>query len=168
MYKMIRTQLAPDHVLKITIELSDEDNIAAQTDLKYLHKVNISRKKQLSSDQIAKLDQLISNVFDILNSFRFVITDKNTKQSSKSYSYYITFFPTDSNGNKWSGSVQVQFEVRDHRSKTHPDAGQIQENLFIKAFFVGSQKCFSTDGVLVQVKKICRELQKGNYDILLI
>ena len=135
--------------------------IAAST---YVKHPSIKRKFRLTDSQLEELDSAISKTLSIIESNNFKLI--RHRQSSKSYSYYILFVPTDANGDQWPYPARIQFEIREHNRNDGTSGGWVNSSLHVITFDIGNNKCLHLSGLTSKVKRICFELKEGDYSQL--
>ena len=131
----------------------------------------ISPEAKLKEDMgIDSLD-FVDIVVIVERNFGFKIIDKG--QSGKGYSYYIDFYPVDSEGNTlelW----QIRFRISDHRQNTGKDkridriddmtVRSTKSHVLIKSFEIGQGRKFTTlSSAMLEMKRICESLRDGEY-----
>ena len=147
-------------IIEVSMDL--QESIAATDIIQY--RPNISKKFQLTDDQLTAYDDLIKSVLSVVTFNKFRILDKH--QSGKSYSYYITFYPIDESGTELD-EVEIEFRIANHSGKGVPDEESIASSKrIIKSFKLGSTRYPNTFSIVQAVSGICDELKIGNYGIL--
>lgn len=157
------------NVIDITIHFDYENSdIAAGM---FINHPSIRKKYKISQAQLDELDEFIGNVLSMLYNFGFKIIGKG--QSRKGYSYYIDFYPVDSEGNTlelW----QIRFRISDHRQNTGKDrrtdriddmtVRSNKSHVLIKSFEIGQGRKFTTlSSAMLEMKRICESLRDGEY-----
>ena len=158
-----------DVVLYLDSELESMSHLAASSRIS--HPKNVKKKLLLDSQQFAEYSDLVESVVSIIAHFNFDIVDE--KQSKKSYSYYVDFFPTDENGDRWDESVRIRFRISNHANEGVDNqdipfmlAHRFEKGesmIYTKSFSVGSVDYPTRWSVMQAVKHICTELKMGNY-----
>ena len=156
-------EIVPSNRIVIELELNqDYKQIAAG---KYINRVeNISKQFQLDDDQIQAYDDFISSIVTVLNGAGFEIIAGY--QSDVSYSYYIAFYPTDTNGNRLD-AFEIEFRISDHINRGLSESSvTTSKNRIFKSFIIGGERYPSTASIMIAVAEICVKLKSGNYDVL--
>lgn len=168
MYRM-KKEPTKWHTLVIELSFSEEtDNVAAATYVS--HPKNIKRSELYSEDRLEEFDYLVSNVINIVSSYKFDIVQ--TKQSPKSYAYYVGFFPTDDQGDRWEEGVKILVRLADHSNSGERTATKTidihpgEDVTIFRSFRVGSQQYPHEIDVIRAIKKICSQLKLGHYEVL--
>ena len=159
MKRMIRS---PKYKFVIEVYMDLQDSIAATDIIEF--RPNISKKHQLTEDQLTAYDDCIKSILSVITSNKFHIIDKY--QSGKSYSYYVVFYPVEDSG-KELDEVELEFRIANHPGKgLSDDEPVVTSTRIIKSFKLGSKRYPSTYEIVKAVSGICTELKLGNYEIL--
>lgn len=153
--------------LKVIVDVSDLRDGDENTKLiasAILKDPQLKQSKKLSKDQFERLDSVIVKILELVNYYKFHISDRH--QSPRSYSYYIRFTPVDELGNTWQYDAEIQLEVRDHPRNDGNKSGWVSDSLYIQAFHVGNKTCFDTTTTISEVRKTLHKLSKGDYSDL--
>lgn len=122
--------------------------------------MSISRRNKKSAAWVKTVNGLIVATIDALQSRRFLIID--AYPSKRSYTYYIRFQPVDKYGDIILEELQLQIELRDHVSHTHPSEGQVSDNLFIKSFTIENTVYPDVWTTLQEIIVILEQAQQGD------
>ena len=170
----IKKQPTCNYLIEITVVFEpDFSNIAAA---RVQHPAGIAKEYKYSEQQLADFNDLVESVISVILHYSFEIVKET--QSHKSYAYYIEFFPTDDDGNKWNESIGIKFRLANHANagaesesarnvvERMVDKPRGEKIIFIKSFHIGSNEYPGPMSVIRAVDTICKGLKKGNYDIL--
>lgn len=162
-----------DCILEIVFQMDIKgfDNVAAS---KVVHPKSVKKKYLITEEELVAFNDLVESVCSVIYAHNFDVIGEG--QSGKSYSYYIDFFPTDENGDRWDESIRIKFRLSNHGNKgvnnrqiNRSRKGESESNsplVFVKSFFVGGIQYPSQLAVMKAVDQICKGLKEGNYNVL--
>ena len=150
--------------IDITVVFDSENisnNIAA---VNIVHPQNIKRRKRWNDAQIAFYSGFIDNVIEIIRT-QFTIIEQG--QSTKSYSYYLTFDATD------TIQYKVRFRIADHIQKPNTDKPPTQisdgRKMLFRNIVIGQNKEFTSYVQAIQaITKICDGIAEGDADVMFV
>lgn len=128
---------------------------------------------QLSYNQYVAYKNFVNSVVSVIRNFGYEMLEQY--QSSKSYSYYITFKPDRYYGFEDDIQLNVIFRLSDHGQQISPKLVEEADNdsnpkkelktegRVFKEFVVEGVRCENIADALVQVKSICKDLKVGDY-----
>lgn len=168
----------PKHTIEITLFVDPEDIADVATSSRVRHPQSVKKRYLYSDQQLADFNDLVDSVYSVIDHFDFDIVDEG--QSKKSYSYYIDFFPTDQNSDRWDDSIQIKFRLSNHsnrgadnKSSNTSNRGQNKGRdesdkpmIYVKSFMLGSKQYPGQFAIMQAVKKICISLKAGDYTVL--
>lgn len=148
--------------LHIVIDITDsESGVAASVDFKELKHPSGKKKYRRSDEWLDQVNDLVRSIIGSMQGRKFKILD--AKPSNKSYTYYIRFQPADRDGNLWDQELEIQVELRDHRSKTHEDSGFISSKLLVKAFYLDNNLMANGYELMKEMWAIMDQLSEGDF-----
>lgn len=153
-----------DYTLSIIVNVSPIlDNIAASIQIH--HPKSVKKKYLMEEQALANYQAVIDTVYNAIISNGMKVIKEY--QSNKSYSYYIVF-KTPSFLDKDPINVMIEFRISNHGDiyKGNLRNSDNYEELQIVDFVLGSKKYPGGYSLCEAIRRICRELAKGNYDIL--
>ena len=166
MYRYVKSNKSTKEIryIDITVMFDSEnqaDNVAA---VNLVHPQNIKKRKRWNDTQIAFYSSFIDNVIDIVQT-QFTILEQG--QSTKSYSYYITFDATD------TIQYKVRFRIADHVQKPNTDKPPAQisdgRKMLFRNIVIGQNKEFTSYIQVIQaITKICDGIAEGDADVMFV
>ena len=149
--------------VKITIELSSivDAPIAASEDFTMLTHPNVKRRYKKTDEWLKEVNDIARSIIGSMQGRNFKII--KAYPSHKSYTYYIRFQPTDTNGDLWDQILEFQIELRDHPSKSHTDLGQVSENLLVKTYYLDDEQYKNAYALMQEIWRMLDDLQKGDF-----
>lgn len=120
-----------------------------------------NRDDDYTEEELAIYSDFIDTVYSIVASYNFNI--KEDRQSNKSYSYYIVFEPTDTNGNPFEGGIkfEIVFRISDHRNSGSRDF--LNSKKLVKSYIYDGEHFSNLYDIMVKVDKDCRLAQAGDF-----
>lgn len=158
MIRYINSTVSENDVIYIDYVLTDEKDYI-RSDVR--DPLSIKEKYRLSTEEINDWICFVDSVVSMIRDYDFDIVDEH--QSGKSYSYYISFYPTSEDGRRFSKEIKVVFRLSDHRNEQ--EHTKSSKTIF-KNFEVNGEKYPSTYSVMMAVDRICESLQNGDYAVL--
>lgn len=134
------------------------------SDIEIRDPISMSKKYRLSEDAKSDWSDFLTSVISVIRGRHFDIIRQY--QSSKSYSYYVDFYPVTLDGQKLD-EVELIFRFSDHRHKNAVGEFQTEDFMF-RSFEVNGQRYKSTYDVMMAVRHICEDLQKGDYSTVYV
>ena len=125
------------------------------------HPANISKRKRISDAKLNILNEVVYSVMSAIHSHGFTVISH--RQSKKSYSYYVKFWPKTDSGERLF-PIDFQFRISDHNLKQN----QYKEPTTIRIINLqlGGQDYSNSVELIEAADRICTELKKGNVDVL--
>ena len=153
-------------VMKIIVEVFDaEAKIAASDDFRELTHPSVKRRYKKSDEWLRQVNDLVRSIIGSMQGRNFKII--KAYPSSKSYTYYIRFQPTDKNGDLWDQVLEFQIELRDHTSKSHKDIGQVTENLLVKTYYLEDEQYKNAYLLMKEIWRVLDALKLGDFSSFL-
>lgn len=125
---------------------------------------SIKKENKKPDEWLDELNDLAESIFVAIHGRGFYLAKE--WYSKKSYTYYYRFQPTDAEGNIIEETIEIQVELRDHRSKTHHEHGELASNLFLKTYYLEDNQYSNRFNLLKAIWNLLDELKKGNFDVL--
>lgn len=125
--------------------------------------VRLKDESKMSISDLNMWDDLIDSVISVLNDYEFDIIEHH--QSGKSYSYYVSFYPTSEDGLRFDEPVKIVFRLSNHRNDQDHSSNKIKR-AFFKSFELDGEQYSNPVDIFFAIDEICKELQKGNYSVL--
>lgn len=165
MKRYIRASKQPIINLEIVINVEQHPSrVAASGGLNYVnHPLSIKKSKRLSEAKLTILDDITGSMLSALRGAGFIIL--STKQSKKSYSYYI-LCDIDPEGKFDYPLLQVKFRVADHRAAGLADDLTDTGYLFIKNIYIGPEEYSDPMKAILEFNKMCEDLSNGDISAL--
>lgn len=162
MKRLIRANQLHIPKLRLIVELTDSNDaeIVAATNDDVLHHPSVKREYKKSDGWLNIVNDFIKSIIGSMQGRKFKIIKKGA--SKKSYTYYILFQPADQNGNLWDQELELQIELRDHRSKTHGE-GAISPKLLVKTYYIGEDAFDSTLSIMKHLWSVMDDLSLGDF-----
>lgn len=158
LFKNVATRIHKGISIEIVIDVAyDFEMIAAAIE----HPANISKRKRISDAKLNILNEIVYSVMSAIHSHGFTVI--STRQSKKSYSYYVKFWPKTDSGERLF-PIDFQFRISDHNMKQNEHRESCTMRI-INLQFGGVDFDNSVD-LIVAADNICTELKKGNIDVL--
>lgn len=166
------------YVIEVTLLVYPKDVVDFAASERVHHPSNVKKRYLFSDQQLADFNDLVDSVCSVIDHFGFDIVDEG--QSKKSYSYYVSFFPTDQYGNRWDDTVEIKFRLANHlnygstnqisdrfnKGKSIENYSAEQPMVYVKSFLLGSKQYPGQFAIMQAVKKICINLKAGDYSVL--
>ncbi len=127
------------------------------------HPQNIKKKFFVSEGKRIAYEDFIHSILSVLYENEFQIIKK--RQSTRSNSVYIDFYPVDAQGNTLD-LVQIKFRISNPIPDSRDSFSRTTSKAVFKTFIVGEKPYPSTFSVMDAISKICEDLKQGNYEIL--
>lgn len=121
-----------------------------------------SSKFKFTDKELENYTCFVDSMISPIESHKFYIVKEY--QSSKSYAYYVDFFPVDKEGNLLD-KVHVIFRIAEHPLKRN--SGKSSSTRFIKSFTINDVNYTDLLPFIERVDYICDRLQEGDYNELL-
>ena len=120
-----------------------------------------SSRFKLTDDELQIYEDFVDSMLSPITAHGFKIV--KDYQSSKSYAYYIDFYPVDKEGNLLD-EVHVIFRMAEHELK---HGLKSSDNRFIKSFVINNITYDKMLPFQQRIDFICDRLQEGDYEVLL-
>ena len=144
--------------IEIIIDVAyDFEKIAAAIE----HPVNISKRKRVSETKLNILNEIVYSVMSTIHAHGFKVI--STRQSKKSYSYYVKFWPITDDGHRLF-PIEFMFRISDHNMKQN----EFKESTIMRIInlqFGGVDFNNSVD-LIVAADEICKGLKQGDLTVL--
>ena len=143
--------------LVVTINIETRTHVAASA---VNHPKSIKQAKKLSDSKLLILNDIVSSVLSVIQSYNFAIIKKY--QSNKSYTYYIWFQPQAEDGQKLT-PVKIVFRISgDHDSKSIDDNIAEGTQVVVRSFLTGDEEYKDIFVLMSKIDKICKGLSEGD------
>lgn len=120
----------------------------------------ISDTNRLSQSQLNTYNDLVDSMLGPLVKRKFIINRE--WQSTRSYAYYVDFYPVDRQGNRFDNLVRIIFRAAEH-DITHGEEGLVDEDLILKSFTLMGETYKDPFDLQRKVIDICEHLMDGDF-----
>lgn len=135
-----------------------EESIAAANRVKQPKIIN--DRNRLTQSQLNTYNDLVDSMLGPLIERKFIINKE--WQSTRSYAYYVDFYPVDRQGKRFAESVRIMFRAAEH-DITHGDEGFVSSSLILKSFTLMGETYQDPFALQRKVIDICEHLMDGDF-----
>ena len=160
-----------NRTIEIVVDMYDFQNVEADTLNFISDRDNLPADQRYTEEQLQWYDDLIENIVYAIEDYAgYTITQQY--QSNLSYSYYIQFKATDSDGNSL-GNFEIKIRIADHMEprkksghKSGPTISNMKGRVAFRSIYVNEVSKKGIVDVMKTIWHILDELLAGNIEVL--